>query len=83
MLFAFFVRCRRSAMPWLVFAPVLFLSAALTLAGQVELPQGPSEPWDQRYTKQKLSDGGDLVTVPLPLTAAQIEPGLPPPGLGG
>ena len=50
--------------------------------GRVELPRGPSEPWDERCTKQKLSYGGDLVTVPLPLTAAQIEPGLPAPGLG-
>ena len=47
-----------------------------------QVPRGPREPWKVRCSKQRLSYEGDIVTVPSKLTAAQIEPGLPPEGLG-
>ena len=48
-----------------------------------ETPRGPVMPWAERCSSQRLSYSGDVVTMPSPLTADQVEPGLPPLGLGG
>ena len=48
-----------------------------------EAPRGASCPWTDRYKDRRLSYTGEALTAPLPLTAAQLEPGLPPDGAGG
>ena len=44
-----------------------------------EVPRTPKEPWPERLKGRRLDYEGNVVTSPMPLVAAQLRPGLPPP----
>ena len=48
-----------------------------------DVPCSPAEPFGQRLGTKRPDYLGNAVLKAYPLTAAQVEPGLPPPGLGG
>ena len=85
--------CSASAPKPCLFAPNLAQRHALARIEQrsvalcgpdpdTPIPRGPSEPWNVRCSQQRLTYEGDMVASPVPITAAQVESGLPPAGLG-